>query len=245
MSTKTRARQTRQSKTREGAGDSLTAVAYEAIKAEILTNRLRSGDPLPLERFVEELGLSRTPLREAVLRLEKEGLVEVRPRMGTFVSHLDLREIQEMYEVRRELEGLAARLAAGRVQPERLAEVERELTAQRLNGKVNYQALSEAGQSLHRLIVESCGNLVLARFIRSLQDHFTRFRSLSLDIPEKILSSHREHLQILKALKQGDGEKAEKLIHEHFDHAGRFLLESLIKQSGRGGEMRVTVPLGR
>jgi GntR family transcriptional regulator, rspAB operon transcriptional repressor len=245
MSAKIRARKTRQRKVQ--VSDSFTAIAYAAIKEEILTNRLRSGAPLPLERFVEELGLSRTPLREAILRLEKEGLVEVRPRMGTFVSHLDLREIQEMYEVRRELEGLAARLAAARVRPEQLAVVERELTALSLNGrgKVDYQALSEAGQALHRLIVESCGNQVLARFIRSLQDHFTRFRSLSLNIPEKIRSSHREHLQILKALKQGDGAKAEKLIHEHFDHAGRFLLESLIKQSRRGNEMRITVPLDR
>ncbi len=245
MAAQTHARRTRQSDTRKGAPDSLTAVAYQAIKSEILSNHLRSGDPLPLERFVQELGLSRTPLREAILRLEKEGLVEVRPRMGTFVSHLNLREIQEMYEVRRELEGLAARLAAGRINSERLAEVERELTAHKLNGNVNYPALSEAGQGLHRLIVESCGNLVLARFIRSLQDHFTRFRSLSLDIPDKILSSHREHLQILKALKQGDGAKAEKLVQDHFDHAGRFLLESLIQQSGRDSETRITVPLGR
>jgi DNA-binding GntR family transcriptional regulator len=245
MTAQTHARRTRQSDTRKGAPDSLTAVAYQAIKSEILSNHLRSGDPLPLERFVQELGLSRTPLREAILRLEKEGLVEVRPRMGTFVSHLNLREIQEMYEVRRELEGLAARLAAGRINSERLTEVERELTAHKLNGNVNYPALSEAGQGLHRLIVESCGNLVLARFIRSLQDHFTRFRSLSLDIPDKILSSHREHLQILKALKQGDGAKAEKLVQDHFDHAGRFLLESLIQQSGRDSETRITVPLGR
>jgi DNA-binding GntR family transcriptional regulator len=243
MSTKIKARKTRQRKVQ--VSDSFTAIAYAAIKEEILTNRLRAGDSLPLERFVRELGLSRTPLRDAILMLEKDGLVEVRPRMGTFVSHLNLREIQEMYEVRRELEGLAARLAAGRALPERLAEVERELTAHPLNGKINYQALSEAGQSLHRLIVESCGNLVLARFIRSLQNHFTRFRSLSLEIPDKVLSSHREHLQILKALKQGDGAKAERLIHEHFDHAGRFLLESLIKQSGRGSETRITVPLGR
>ena len=238
MAAQTKARKTKQT------GDSLTTVAYEAIKQEILSNRLRSGEPLPLESFVAELGLSRTPLREAVLRLEKEGLVEVRPRMGTFVSHLNLREIQEMYEVRRELEGLAARLAAGRVDPARLAEVERALTAQSPTGKLDHQALSEAGQSLHRLIVESCGNLVLARFIRSLQDHFTRFRSLSLALPEKIQASHREHLQILKALKQGDGAKAEKLIHDHFEHAGRSLMKSLMQQAG-GGEMRVTVPLHR
>jgi DNA-binding GntR family transcriptional regulator len=162
--------------------------------------------------------------------------------MGTFVSHLNLREIREMYEVRRELEGLAARLAAARVRPERLAEVEKELTRHRLTGKVDYRALSEAGQGLHRLIVESCGNLVLARFIRSLQDHFTRFRSLSLDLPEKIAASHREHLQILAALKAGDGELAERLVHEHFDHAGRTLLDSLIGHSEQHAGL--TVALG-
>jgi DNA-binding GntR family transcriptional regulator len=242
MSVRANGQKARQRKARAAAGDSLTSVAYEAIKAEILSNRLRSGEALPLERFVTELGLSRTPLREAVLRLEKEGLVEVRPRMGTFVSHLNLREIREMYEVRRELEGLAARLAAARVRPERLAEVEKELTRHRLTGKVDYRALSEAGQGLHRLIVESCGNLVLARFIRSLQDHFTRFRSLSLDLPEKIAASHREHLQILAALKAGDGELAERLVHEHFDHAGRTLLDSLIGHSEQHAGL--TVALG-
>lgn len=229
-----------------GAGqlDSLTTVAYQAIKDEILSNRLRPGEPLPTERFIRELGLSRTPLREAMLRLEKEGLVEVRPRMGTFVSHLNLQEIQEMYQVRRELEGLAARLAAERAPPERIAEVEKELRRHPLKGEINYKALSEAGQGLHRLIVESCGNRVLARMIRSLQDHFMRFRSLSLDLPEKILASHREHLQILEAIKRGDGPLAERLVHEHFDHAGRSLLESLLTHSERRKEARVTVALG-
>ncbi len=223
---------------------SLTAIAYHAIKDEILSNRLRAGDPLPTERLIGELGLSRTPLREAILRLEKEGLVEIRPRMGTFVSHLNLQEIHEMYQVRRELEGLAARLAAEIVDPERLATVEKELKRHPLKGEINYKALSEAGQGLHRLIVESCGNQVLARFIRSLQDHFTRFRNLSLDIPEKILTSHHEHLRILEALKNGDGQLAEQLVHEHFDHAGRFLLDSLLNNSQRRGELRVMVAIG-
>ncbi|MGH9846656.1 MAG: GntR family transcriptional regulator [Blastocatellia bacterium] len=223
---------------------SLTSVAYNAIKGEILGNRLKAGEALPTERFIRELKLSRTPLREAILRLEREGFVEVRPRMGTFVSHLNLREIQDMYQVRRELEGLAARLAAGRVNAERLAEVEKELTRHSLKGKVNYEALSEAGQGLHRLVVESCGNRVLAQFIRSLQDHFARFRSLSLNLPEKIVASHREHLGILAALKAGDGKLAERLVHEHFDHAGRTLLDSLLKDDRRREHPPLTVALG-
>lgn len=212
-------------------------MAYRAIKQEIPANRLRSGEPLPKERLIKKLGLSRTPFREAILRLDKEGFIEIKPRMGTFVSHLDLREIQEMYEVRHALEGLAARQVAGRIDPESLAKVERELRRLPAAGDADLTALSEAGQQLHRLIVDSCENKVLARFIQSLQEHFRRFRALSLAIREKVLSSHREHLAIVEALKRGDGEEAERLVHEHFDHAARYLLESLMSRTP------VTVPV--
>lgn len=92
---------------------------------------------------------------------------------------------------------------------------------------------------LHNFIVESCGSTVLARSIRSLQDRFTRFRTLSPNIPEKILSSHHEHLGILKALKQGDGDAAEKLIYDHFDHARRFLPDNLLRHSANSHSLFV------
>ena len=87
-------------------------LAYRAIKADILSNRLRPGDAVPVERYVKDLNLSRTPVREATLRLEREGLIDIRARLGTFVSYLDLRNIRDMYRVRRLLEGEAAREAA-------------------------------------------------------------------------------------------------------------------------------------
>lgn len=211
----------------------LTMQAYQAVKEEILNNQLRPGQPIPVERFVNELGLSRTPVREAILQLAKEGFIEIRPRMGTFVSHLNLRQIQELYEVRSVLEGRAARLAALHAGREQLAEVESLLRAQRTEGPaVDLAAISEAGQRLHQLIVHSSGNETLTRMILSLYDHFARFRRLSLQIPEKILSSHAEHLGILDALLQRDGELAERRIHEHFDHAARYLLDSLLRPSG-------------
>jgi DNA-binding GntR family transcriptional regulator len=212
---------------------SLTEIAYRAVKDEILANRLRPGEPLPHERLIRELGLSRTPLREAVLQLAK---------VGTFVSHLDLHEIQDMYQVRRTLEGLAAREAAGFIDEQRLAAVEKELRRHPVAGDVDLAAISEAGQQVHRLIVESCPNRVLARFIQSLQDHFRRFRSLSLAIREKVLSSHQEHLAILDALKRSDGDEAQRLVHEHFDHAARYLLESLLTRSRSSEEAKITVP---
>ncbi len=203
-------------------------MAYAELKEQIVTCQLMPGAPLRYEGLTRQLGLSRTPVREAILRLEKEGFVDVRPRMGTFVSHLNVREIHEMYEVRSALEALAARQVAGKIDRGRLAAVEERLRALPTHGDVDFKALSEAGQLVHRLIVESSNNAVLVRFLESLRDHFRRYRSLSLAIPEKVLSSHQEHLEILAALKRGDGEGAAALIEAHFTNAARFLLESLL-----------------
>ncbi len=209
---------------------SLTDRAYQQIKEEILTNRLRPGDPLRVEHFIKSLNLSRTPLREAIQQLEKEGLVEIRPRMGSFVSHIELREIIEMYQVRAVLEGFAARLAAGRVSPDRLAGVEEQLTRQSPGDQTDYTALSNAGLALHRLIVESCGNVVLTRFVVSLQDHFRRFRAVHPQLPERVLDFHEEHLQILDALKKADGARAEHLVQRHLERAAELLVERLLGQ---------------
>lgn len=207
---------------------SRTQVAYTALKHEILSNRLAPGEPLPIERFIRELGLSRTPIREAIQQLETEGFVEVRPRMGTFVSQLDLREIREMYELRQALEGFAARLVVGRVAVEELEELERRL--RRHEGRdPDLAEISADGQRLHDLIIGSCGNDALTRSLRSIQDHFTRYRSISLRLPEKIMASHAEHLAILEALRSGDADRAEQLVRAHFAHAGRSLLESLVE----------------
>jgi len=213
------------------SGDSsLTDRAYQQIKEEILSNRLRPGDPLRVEHFIKCLNVSRTPMREAIQQLEKEGLVEIRARMGSFVSHIELRTIVEMYQVRGVLEGFAARLAAGLVNPERLAAVEEQLTRQPAGDDIDYAALSKAGLALHRLIVESCGNAVLTRFVVSLQDHFRRFRAVSPQIPDRILDFHQEHLQILDALKRGNGLRAEQLIRRHLERAAELLMERLLGQ---------------
>lgn len=219
---------------------SAVELAYQAIKSEILSNRLRPGDAVPIERFVKELRLSRTPVREATLRLEREGLIEIRARMGTFVSHLDLRHIRDMYRVRRLLEGEAAREAALRAPIEALRQLQQKLASYSETGAIDTRGMSETGQRVHQLIVEHCENEQLRRLILSLQDHFTRFRSLSIQLPEKVLSSHREHLAILDRLIARDPDGACALIHQHFDHASQFLLDSLL-HGASPGRPRITI----
>lgn len=217
-------------------------MAYQAIKADILSNRLRPGDPVPIEKYVKDLRLSRTPVREATIRLEREGLIEIRARMGTFVSHLDLRHIRDMYRVRRLLEGEAAREAALRAPIDELEQLRRELAAFSETGEIDTRGMSETGKRVHQLIVEHCENEELRRLILSLQDHFTRFRSLSIQLPEKVLSSHREHLAILDRLIARDPEGACALIHQHFDHASQFLLDSLLHGTSPA-RPRITIAL--
>lgn len=221
---------------------SLTERAYRALKEEILSVRLPPGAPLPIERLVHEMQISRTPLREAIQRLEQEGLLEIRPRLGTFVAPLDLRKIREMYYVRGALEGAAARTTAALADPAHLAAIARQLHQYPVDGAVDLRGMSESGHRLHRLISEECGNETLAGMIRQLQDHFVRFRNLSLQLPEKVLASHRQHLEILAALEARDGDRAERLMREHLEQAGRFLVESLLNPRSGAPPLVVTVP---
>lgn len=215
-------------------------LAHQAIKSDILNNRLKPGEAVPVEKYVRDLRLSRTPVREATLRLERERLVEIRPRLGTFVSHLDLRIIRDMYAVRRLLEGEAARAAAVRAPLEAVQALLAELSAFPETGTIDTRGMSDTGKRVHELIVNHCGNEVLQSMIHSLRDHFTRFRSLSIELPEKILSSHHEHIAILESLAARDPDRAGALIHEHFDHASQFLLESLL-QGNSPARARVTI----
>jgi DNA-binding GntR family transcriptional regulator len=214
--------------------------AYQALKADILANRLRPGDPVPVEKYVRDLRLSRTPVREAALQLQREGLIDIHPRLGTFVSYLDLRKIREMYRVRTLLEGEAAREAALRAPIEALEQLRRDLAAFSQTGEIDVRGMSETGKRVHQIIVEHCGNDVLRSMILSMQDHFTRFRSLSIQLPEKVLSSHREHLAIVDSLIARDGVRAAALIQEHFEHACQFLLNSLLEGSAAAGA-RLTI----
>jgi len=142
------------------------------------------------------------------------------------------------------LESQAARHAAETSDRDRLQAILAQLRACPVGADANLEAITEAGRQLHSFILESCPNRLLAGTVRSLHEHFRRFRSLSLSTLDQVLSSHREHLEIAGALSQGDSEAAARLVNAHLEHAARYLIDSVLLATSRGGP-RIIIGSGK
>ena len=195
--------------------------AYEEIKRRILSNAYPGGFHVLESALSEELGMSRTPLKEALVRLENEGLVEVMPRRGMRVLPLNAQDIADIYQVLSSLEVLAARVLAGRKDNgesvARLqAEVER-MKAALERDKI--EAWAVADERFHRLLVDETANPRLAAAARTLLDQSQRFRMHTLRMREKPLRSTRSHERLVAAIRRHDPEKA---VAEHSVHKANW-----------------------
>lgn len=216
---------------------SATDRAYEALKLEILHNRLPPGTPISHDTIATQLQISRTPVREAILRLEREGLIEIRPRQGTFVAPLDLHRIRELYAIRRLLEGEAARLATPHIPAEEL-----DALARQLKSIKDPVARFDAGQQVHLLCALHCGNRTLRHMLESMQDHFIRFRTLSRRLPIDIRNFDRQHQAILQALIDRNPKQAEAAAQAHMDHAAAVLIENIVNRHDAGPRVTLQLP---
>ncbi|HWT22129.1 MAG TPA: GntR family transcriptional regulator [Solirubrobacteraceae bacterium] len=190
--------------------------AYVALRDRIVTLRLPPGSVLREDELMAELGIGRTPLREAVKRLTLENLVAVRPRRGTFVTDVHPADIAAITEIRAELEGFAAQLAAERLDDEG-RDVARMLlgAVDTLEREGDQDALMRLDQRVHRLTWEQSRNAYL---LETLERFFTlslRIWYVVLDrMPTLRAAVHRQS-QLLEALLAGDGATARALMHEH------------------------------
>ncbi|MDI6893647.1 MAG: GntR family transcriptional regulator [Bacillota bacterium] len=209
--------------------------AYQVLREAIISGQLAPGERLVEAKLAQEMGISRNPVREALRRLEHEGLARRHPRGGMAVAGVDLRDVAEVYAVRSVLEGLAARLAAGRLRAEhreRMAASIREGEEARRGGDLDL--LVRTSTVFHNTIMEVAGNTRLASLMQVLDHHISRFRRLSLQAegsPAEVLEEHRH---ILEVLERGDGAAAEALMREHLEHSGRQILRFLGRQAKNG-----------
>jgi DNA-binding GntR family transcriptional regulator len=210
------------------------------LQARVLSGDLPSGTRLRQEALAEEFGVSRTPIREALRKLQAAGLVELRPNRGALVRGLSPREIRDAYEVRAELEGLAAGLAAGRIQHDELDglhEAQREFR-EALERTVEARAgglepsedeiahWGHANDLFHQQIQDASGNDVLARTLAHLHRSFPRdlSRTVLRENTALLRENVREHEAILGAIEARDGEAARDLMVRHVQHAGRLVV---------------------
>ncbi len=194
----------------------LGARVYEAIKEAILSLRIRPGEMLTIGRLATQLRASRTPVRDALLILEREGLVTIVPQKGAYVTMITPQDVHEIFEMRIVLEGYASRVAAASTTWEELDRAEVTLEEANL-AFVQGEKIRAAdlGRPIHDLVVRKVGNERLVRGLNELETHYTRIRHLAVMIPDRFERSDQQHHAILAALRNGDPDGSEQAMTDH------------------------------
>ncbi|MGE5509357.1 MAG: GntR family transcriptional regulator [Chitinophagales bacterium] len=197
----------------------LKQLAYEQLKERIISCQLMPGFVLSEQALAEELGMSRTPVREALVQLAQDSLVKISPRRGAFVAELSIQDIAEIFELREALETWVVRKIAGSVPVSRLEEFQ--AAFQRLAKGDLYQpgGYIEADEEFHRFLVLQAGNRRCETLFKNLQDQNQRIRILSTRQPGRLAETQTEHLAIVEALSQGNSEAAAAAMATHIRNA--------------------------
>jgi GntR family transcriptional regulator, rspAB operon transcriptional repressor len=194
----------------------LTNEVYEALRRAIVEREFDPGEPLTEQALCRRFAVSRTPVREALARLERDHLVRVVPKKGAFVRTLSHDEIRELYQIREGLEALAVRLAAPRIDPEELRGFEIRFQALRTRGaSVGYPEVRALGHEFHSFLHKSAGNSKLIELLEGIREQVRSVWTMSILAPRRAQALVREHLGIIRALHRGDVRSAEQLMGQH------------------------------
>lgn len=203
----------------------LRELVFEAIREAIIAGKLKPGERLMEVQLAQELGVSRTPVREAIRKLELEGFVLMVPRKGAYVSDLSIKEIASVFEVRRALEGLAAELAAERATADEIELLERQLVE--LAECVNTERADryvELDTEFHATVYRLSRNERLGQILSLLREQIQRFRTRTLTSPRRRREALQEHRALVEALAIRDTEEARRAAQEHIESAENSLM---------------------
>jgi DNA-binding GntR family transcriptional regulator len=215
---------------------SASAAASGVIREAIIDGRLAPGQRLKEEELARELGMSRTPVREALLLLQSEGLVESIPRRGATVRSYAVDDLDDMYQLRAVLEGYAARRAATRISPDDVARLEESCVRfDRLRAEGDLRDLVKENIFFHNVILDAAGSDRLVPLVRKVIELPLVYRSFYWYSPEQRLISEHYHRQLTRALRAGDAKRAEMIMTEHVLEARDFLLARLAADEGNSG----------
>lgn len=204
----------------------LRVIVYEELKMRILKGEIAPGQRLMEVETSEELGVSRTPVREAIKKLEKEGLVVVEPRRGTYAAQISDNDLIEILEVRESLEALAAQYAAKRMkapQKEKLKSASEKYNKAVKDGKLTMMIKYDT--EFHRILAEGSNNKTLINLIDQLRELLLRFRYLYYDNTARAEKNPAEHQRIIDAIMIGDEKAAHDATLAHIGSLKEIVLE--------------------
>lgn len=217
----------------------LREVVFESVRGAIISGVLKPGERLMEVQLAEKLGVSRTPIREAIRKLELEGLVIMMPRKGAYVADLSLKDITDVLEIRAALEGLASGLAALRITDEEIEELE--LIALQFHKAIeadDFDNIVQKDIEFHDKIFKATRNEKLLQITNNLREQVQRFRLMYINKSNKSKDLAKEHYEIAEAISKRNIDVAEKIAKKHIENAEKYILTMVGNTPEKHGEDR-------
>lgn len=208
----------------------LSTEVTRMLKDMIVTGELAPGERLFEVELAQRMGTSRTPVREAIVRLENERFVQKRDRGGYQVRPLTRREVEEAVGLRAVLESYATELVAEKVRPAFIAKLEKNVAMfEKALKRGDKKRLVELNTRFHEMLYTAAGSEMLSELISNLHDVLYRFRRALLGDLDAAQSSLADHRKMVQALKQGDATKARRICRGHVQRGGQWMMERIEK----------------
>ena len=208
----------------------LAQKAYGIIKDSIMENEFKPGDCLSENALAQALGMSRTPIREAIKVLSSEGHIEIHKGVGAFINHITLKEIQDIFEVRSVLECTAVDSALDRITEEELETIMNDwlkFHADAVSGiPIGYGILSEHDSRLHGFLVSKCDNDFIIKIIDSITMKIARFQKISAAALGNELDTINQHIELIKIMKSRNAEALKNKLKTHILEAEKLILKN-------------------
>ena len=195
---------------------SLRGQVFQEIREDILKGKFKENEELREATLGKELGVSRTPVREALRQLELEGLVHIIPNKGAYVTGITEKDVHDIYMTRSMLEGLCARWAAEHISEEQIQEMEEVLLLTEYHlDRGNAEQLAELDGKFHEVLYDASQSRILRHIFSDFHKYVQVARKRSVKKEDRAKKSLEEHREILNALRTGDADRAEELAHIH------------------------------
>jgi GntR family transcriptional regulator, rspAB operon transcriptional repressor len=205
---------------------------YIYVRDKIINNELKPGSRIDYEELISELGVSRTPLRDALNRLQHDKLIEVKPRSGTFVSVPRPKDIEEIYDVRKPLECLAVKLSAQNLSKatyESLLDETDEVEVELNRG--NVETFFQSDRNLHKLLIEKADNSRLVTIMDSLEVQIKWFGVIMTINVDRPLQANEMHRKLIKAMYDGRINEAVQIMGTHIDEVKQDILQDFLQHT--------------
>ena len=211
---------------------SLRGRVFHRLREDILNGKYEEHEELREVAIGEELGVSRTPVREAFRQLELEGLIQIIPNKGAYVTGITQKDVKDIYVIRSLLEGLCARWATEHITKEQLEELEENVYLARFHAeKGHLEQLAELDNRFHDILYEACSSKILEHQLKDFHQYVLRVRRKTLSSADRGPKSNDEHEELLEAIKAGNAGLAEQLANRHMINAYENMVKNGLNEA--------------